>query len=320
MVKPRSTRILLGALLVLSMLSAQALAQETPSAGDQERARTLFHQGLQHVEHEEMADAVAAFRASLTLVPRVSTALNLAFALQSIGSLQNALSVLHRARDGEFGEASPDVGVEAHIARIEASLGTAFVAVSSSGGGPMGEVHIAVDGDQVRSLDGAGAVSFPIDPGQHVISATATDHEATRATVQVSPAGRVEITLHLQPSDDLRPGTLVVDSLPTAQIDVDGFGSGVGHLELELAPRSYQVRVTGEVGSDESEVEVPPGRRVRIYLEPPQRLVRQNPWLWTAVGIVTAGAAAIAIWRIRQKQRDPVVDPVWGNTEALVSW
>lgn len=307
----------------LGLTLALVLGVSAPSGaqgGPEVEARSLFRSGLRHVEHEEMADAVVDFQASLALVPRVSTALNLAFALQSIGALQNALEVLSRAQAGEFGPGSEDLGIAGHITRIEASLGRAFVAVAASGETPLGEVLLAVDGDPVERLEGAGAVSFAIDPGEHVISATAVDHEPTQARVQVSPGGRVELTLRLSPSDDLRPGTLIVDSLPAALIDVEGYGSAQGHLELELEPRSYRVRVTGEDGTDESEVEVPPGRRIRIYVEPPQRSLLQNPWLWTAVGVVAAGAVALGVWRIRQVQRDPVVDPIWGNTEALVSW
>lgn len=319
---------LLWALSMLLVATENAQAQtavdeteiigEDPAVPDATaEARRLFALGNEHLRNEEFADAIAAFGQALELVPRVSVALNLALALESVGEVQESLVMYRAIAAGTYGVADPRMHIEAHIEHGEQLVGTLQLAVSAAGEAELGEVQVSVDGRPVATMLGARATSFPIDPGSHVVTAIAVDHDPGRQVVEVTPGGRVELSLRLQRVRDTRPGTLIIESLDDARIDVEGYGSGVGTLRLELAPREYQIRVTGEIGSDESLVELPPGREVRLYLEPPIRLLRQNPWLWIAVGVVVAGVGGLAAWKLSQRERAPVESSIWGNPQAL---
>ncbi|MFT5356622.1 MAG: hypothetical protein ACI9KE_003847 [Polyangiales bacterium] len=316
--------LLVGALVFSTSVLAQEATSNaelasppSPSAEDEREARALFLVALQHIENEELAEAVGALGRSLRLVPRVSTALNLAMALQSIGKVIESIRLLREIASGRYGDADPRMNVPGEIERVSSLVGTAHIAVTSTAEGDIGEVVIAVDGVVRATLEQPGATSFPINPGSHVVSVSAVDHESAREVVVVESGGRTERTLHMRQMRDVRPGILTIESLADARIDIDGYGSGVGTLRLELEPREYRVVVTGDQGSDESLVEIAPGRSIRLYLEPPTRKAWQSPWLWTAVGIVVAGAAVAVGWRISQIQRAPFEDDVFGNIPAL---
>lgn len=315
------TGFVLVTLFVATPGAAQAIpeAPDEPTSTEEGGAQEWFQRGLRHVEREELADAVSAFERSLEILPRVSTALNLALALQAIGHVRDAIRVLGQVREGRYGRVASHLAptVSAELAHAETLVATANVSVVTAPDNQLGEVQVAVDGVIQAEREGRGAISFRIDPGRHVIAVTSFDHEPVRQVVVFPPGVSLALSIELTRARDTRPGVLIIESTPSTHIEIEGHGTGIGALRLELPPETYRVKVTGDVGSEETVVDLPPGRRVRLYLEPPRRLVRHNPWLWAAVGVLAAGAAATIGWKLSTTERDPIQDPVWGNTFAL---
>ncbi|MFK7988434.1 MAG: hypothetical protein AB8I08_20600 [Sandaracinaceae bacterium] len=284
-----------AAVLAQPTESSEAAATDTPSEADIAEARRLFTEGRAHFDASEFAEAERAFRRSLALAPRATTAFNLASVAQRIGHALAALDVVRALEAGEYG-AIGTLEVAALRSEAEASLGTVRVSVTHSGERPVSGIEILVDGDRCARLEQRGVASCRVDPGDHVVRATAVDHQDGREAVVVTPGGEAAVGFHLRALDDARPGVLTVESLPDAQIQVEGYGTGTGSLRLELAPQRYRVRVSGGGNSQTSRVDVPAGRAVRLYLEPRVTPIYESPWLWVAIGLVLAGGGVAIGW------------------------
>jgi len=311
MVKAKIVGAVLALLAVL--VPPRVLAQTSESGGQE--ARELFERGLRSVEEEAFAEAVVLFHRSLELVPRVSTALNLALAQRSLGDALEARSTLTRLLDGGFGPVESQMRRLAtrELEAIDGEIGRLVVRVR---GGQ--SVQITIDGGPVGTLDAPGQIEVPINPGTRAITASSADHRPARERVEVAAGATVEVELELVPAIDERPGILRLESTdPSAMVEIEGVGRARGQLERELIAGEYTVRVIGDDGSEESRVVVPPGRRTRLVLEPPTRGFFDQPLVWIGIGLAAAAVAGGTIYVVANRTRDPVVDPFWGNTQAL---
>ncbi len=171
------------------------------------------------------------------------------------------------------------------------------------------------------SLDGvsmeetlAGTFEAESNPGDHVLRVSALEHrtEVSRLSLESGEHRRVE--LRLTAEVDRRDGTLVLDSDdPSATVEIVGVASGGPPLTRSLAPGSYRVRILVDLTPvHESTVDVPPGRQVRIVLNPPAATRGRRPWLWAGVGAAVVAAVSLLIWGLTRIQSDPVRDPFWG--------
>lgn len=139
--------------------------------------------------------------------------------------------------------------------------------------------------------------------------------------MDVAAGERVELRPQLVPRRDGRPGTLVVSSeRPEQRIEIVGIASGHGRLERSLEAGTYQVRLVGDGGDERvATVRVPAGRTVGITLMSPQGpSMWESPWLWLTVGLLAAGAAAVATTAVLWDQTNAPLDfPPIPIVEAL---
>jgi len=211
--------------------------------------------------------------------------------LRSTGRHVEALSMLRRVDAGEFGDlarplrdALPELRdeLEGEIAHLEIL-----------GRGP-GDLEVRVDGVEV--LRGPGEQTVPVDPGEHRVTATARDASTVEQIVRVESGDRREVRLVVEANDD-RPGRLVLTSGDAeATLEVVGVTEGPPPLDLELDAGEYEVAVRASSGRRTSTVTVPPGRTVRLSLEPPEgSSIWESPWLWTGVAVAVLGGVALAL-------------------------
>jgi hypothetical protein len=157
-----------------------------------------------------------------------------------------------------------------------------------------------------------------VDPGAHVLIVTAPDHRSEeRRFVAEGAIATLELTL--SPGVDERPGTLVLRSnQPDTYFVIGGQGEGLAPFTRELPAGRYEIIVRGRDGERTTEVEVPPGRRIALTLDPPERSLLVDPWFWVVTGVAVAGvvAGAIAISRIEQ-QAPPLESEVFPTVYAL---
>lgn len=263
--------------------------------------------------------AIDRLRESLAIVPRPATAFNLALALRGAGRLRDAITQLDALLEGEHGALRPEQRGEAETLRREAAADLATLRIHAHGAPA---IELRVDGERIeRSVE--GVVETRVDPGEHVVTASAPDHATVERRVRVMRGAAAEIELVLGPLVDTRPGTLIVESTdPSLIVEIVGVARATGTLERALPAGRYDVRVISGRGRRDSQLEVPAGRTVRLSLEPPVASVpiAEEPWLWitvSAVVLVGGGIAVGAGVAASEARQPPITDPIFGVVETL---
>ena len=303
-------------LCVLILLTPAAVgAQDGPADGTEtledtgDDARAAFEAGSAAIDAGRYADGVEHLERSLELLPRVSTAYNLAVARRGTGDFVGARRALRGLLEGEYGEADAATRGRARqlLAEAEAEIATLRVAVD--GGAP---IRVTVDGVTVGVLDAPGQISIEVNPGTRLVGADAPDRQQVERPLSIAPGAVEVLTIHLASRLDERPGRLeIVSSDPTARVEVLGHASAIGRLSLDLPADEYVVRIIGAHGPREDRVQVPAGRRVRLELSPAMG-GGDDAWIWA---LITAGiAAALGVgawvgWEVYEPS--PVASPDW---------
>lgn len=307
------------ALLAIVLFAPVAAAQ--PDAGGSARARVLFEQAMAAMDDGSYDLAIEQLDESLALTPRPATAFNLALALRGAGRTSDAIAVLEALLAGAHGTLRAPQRRAAEELRTEASADLATVRVRVGGAS---ELELRIDGVRIDAEAGAWNEQR-VDPGAHVITASAPDHATIERSITLPRAGSSELDLTLMAALDTRPGTLVLESSdPALIVEIEGVASATGTLRRELPPGEYVVRVIAGDARRDSRIEVPPGRTVRLALEPPtsSRSIAEEPWLWLTLGavVLVGGGLAIGAGVALDSQRaSPLTDPVFPVIETL-SW
>jgi hypothetical protein len=291
----------------------------TVTAAGSRAARRAFEQAMESMDAGLFDVAVERFRESIALEPRASTAFNLALALRGAGRVRDALDVIEGLRGGRYGAlaGAQRRDVETRRREIEGDLATLRIRLD----GPR-DAELRIDGTLVERDPASVTLAHRVDPGAHVITASATDHQTAEREVTAPRGGEVEVAIALAPVRDTRPGVLLLEGAdPSLDVAIVGIASGRGTVRAELPPGEYAVRATSGNGSRESRIEVPPGRTVRLVLDAPSgRSVLEEPWLWITAGAVLLVGAGVTIGAVVASEPQPVSDPVFGVIVALESF
>lgn len=300
---------LVRALLVAALVwlaAAPGSAQEASAA----EARALFEGAVQAIEEGRFSDAVTALRRSLALEPRAPTAFNLAVALRGVGEARESRALFDRLLAGEFGPLPEARRAQVQPLRDEVAAEVAQLQVTVEG---PDAPTLTVDGAEVAPSE-PRAFALELDPGEHVVRATAVDWEPAQRELELSPGESRALSITLRPAVDDREGVLVLDcDEDDAVAEIVDVGSGPPPLQRSLAPGTYAVRCHAGDRSRESTVDVPAGRRVRLALDVPSPSLAESPWLWVGVGAGVAAAAGVLIWALTQLEAPPITHPHWGN-------
>lgn len=189
-------RVALSVALLLLPVNALAL----PSAVERAAAEALFNEALRLIDNGEPEPACPKLEESQRLDPGVGTLLYLADCYQQLGKTASAWATFLDASyaANKAGQGDRKKLAEAHASELEPTLSKLVVTLEASA--PGGQT-ITTDGKPLRSA--ALGVAFPVDPGEHVVKASAPDMRDWSRTVTV-PSG---------------PGTtsVVVPALETAK-------------------------------------------------------------------------------------------------------
>lgn len=161
--------------------------QTPPASATADRARALFERGLAAAESGAHADALVHFEQSFALVPRASTAFNLAVQHARLGRPTSALRALDALEDLEPTELDRREAA-ALRARLRSALATLVVRVPA-------DATLTVDGALV---EGSGAErTLVLDPGTHRLEARADGHLPLRREVTLLEGVTAEERLEL---------------------------------------------------------------------------------------------------------------------------
>lgn len=278
-------------------------------------ARALFDEAIGDIGQGRYAVAVEKLRRSLELAPRTATAFNLGVALRGTGDSLAATQVFDEVLAGRYGpiDAEQTAQVAALRDEVRRDLVTLTIRVTTGA-----DVLVAVDGREVATLERGAETTVTVNPGTRRITGQATDFEPARTEITVERGSTRTVELALEPARDDRPGTLELRAdVEDARVEIVGVAEATGSLVRDLPPGEYRVRASDGDDAVESTVDVVAGRRVRLALEIPSSSVFESPWLWLSVGALVAAGAAVGIVLFLDREGDPLVDPIWGITEAL---
>lgn len=171
--------MVLGRLTLALVVLAFAL-----DAHAQEDARALFEEGTAAIHDGAPRRAIALLERSLAIRARAATAYNLALALQLDEQLLAANAMCSALLSDAYGALAEDrrERARARCQQIASSIPRIHVRVDTVGtiDGP---IDIQVDGETRVSLE-SGETEIPVDPGEHVVRASARGAmgETVRAT------------------------------------------------------------------------------------------------------------------------------------------
>jgi hypothetical protein len=198
------------ALLSVSLWSAAARAAE----GDEEAARVLFAEGRKLAGAGDYAAACEKFEASYRLDPGIGTNFNLADCEEHLGRTASAwrrfLAVA--AATKAAGQLDREHVARTRALALEARLSSMVVEV------PAPPPHVVVRRDGVELPPSLWGVIVPLDPGEHLLEASAPGHRPWSAKVAVSTSlDPVSVAV---PALEPLPAVPGIVEAPTRAVDV----------------------------------------------------------------------------------------------------
>lgn len=165
-----------------TLVTAPALAQDAP-IDNRARAQQLFESALTDAEHGDFAHACPKFLASQAADPKASTLQNLANCYEKNGQTASAWGAYREAENLARKTNHPDWADNAkqHAAALEPKLVHLEIVVSSTANVP----NIVVSRDGTKLQQGEWGVPIPVDPGEHVIAASADGYIAIEKKLDV---------------------------------------------------------------------------------------------------------------------------------------
>jgi hypothetical protein len=210
--------------MAVALLSHSLFAQ---TGGDKATAEALFANGRKLMAAGNYAEACPKLAASQKLDPGVGTMLNLADCYEKSGQTASAWAVFREAISAARAAGSKD---REQLARdrsqaLESKLSRLTITVAP---GQASTVQITRDGVAVDSA--ALGTALPIDPGKHVIEATAPGKKKWSEPIEVGMAGsQVSVSIPVLGDELSKGGTqsLVGDSGPSSSKGRGGVQRGV---------------------------------------------------------------------------------------------
>ena len=174
--------------LALSTLGVTAAGQAPEGTGERALARSLFHQGLECLDAEDLPCAAERFTRSHELRPSAVVAYNLASVLANLGRVVHAAELLRWIRRSN---ANPEVkeAAAALLPTITPQIAHWTLRAEGSTEG----VRFYLDG---RALpEQIIGVRAPVDPGEHRVEARRGEETVADTTFSAEAQGNVEASL-----------------------------------------------------------------------------------------------------------------------------
>ncbi|CAN5325742.1 hypothetical protein BH09MYX1_BH09MYX1_41350 [soil metagenome] len=181
-IRETSRRYLFGTTLVL-LLCGPAIAH-AQGANNQAAAQALFDEGRRLMDQGKFADACPKLESSQKLDPGAGTLMNLASCYEKNGQTASAWVTYTDAASASAGR-HPDWvdSAKQHVSALEPKLSRLTVDVKAKADG------LVVKRDGIVLSDGTSGVPIPVDPGKHIVEATAPGHVTFTATITLGSNG-----------------------------------------------------------------------------------------------------------------------------------
>jgi hypothetical protein len=181
----------------LSLLMVSVAHSAHAQAGNKAAAEALFDEGRRLMAADQFAAACAKFEASQALDPGVGTSLNLADCYEKSGRTASAwaqfretMSAAHKA-----GSSERERIARQHVQSLEPKL--SYLTIATWKGQ---DVQVTRDGITVDAA--VLGTAIPVDPGEHVVAASAANKRAWSTTVSVgATADRISVAVPILPDE-----------------------------------------------------------------------------------------------------------------------
>ncbi len=198
---------------------------------DAAMAEAAFEEGKSALRRGEVAKACALLETSRSLDPALGTALTLAHCYDTLGKTASAWLLFQeveawarRLRDDDREEIA-----RVRATALETRLIRAEFEFESRADGQLPGYAVILDGVQVDPA--AWALTFPIDPGAHVVRVDADDHQSWQSTFDADVDGRsLKITIPtLEPVVAKARPAVAPDAAATLKAGVETESSETSH-------------------------------------------------------------------------------------------
>ena len=206
----RAARRATSAFVIAAALAAPAAAH-AQGASSQAAAQALFDEGKHLMAAGQLADACSRFAESQKLDPGAGTLLNLAACYEKNGQTASAWVSYKDAATSAEKSSRADWATRARTkaAALQPSLSKLSIIVPSTS--QADGLTLKRDGVEVGS--GEWGVAIPVDPGPHVIEASAPSKQPWTTTVQVGKA-RDQVAVTVPPLEAAAPAPAPVAAAP----------------------------------------------------------------------------------------------------------
>ncbi len=189
------------------VLAATVLATSAPAsaqtADELAQARTLFSDALRDQDQKHFDIALEKFRRVAAVRDTAPVRYRIGSCLEGLGNLAQATAAYQAAVDAGQADRAQDDVVRASRTRIEAlARRVPRVSISLSGRLP-GDADVRIDDRRVPPE--ALKETIPLDPGEHVITATANGSKPFRTVVFLAEGGVAPVTIPLDPDPNAPP-------------------------------------------------------------------------------------------------------------------
>ncbi len=195
--------------------SPEARAQ---SDADRATARSLGQEGQQAFENKDYATAEDRFRRADKMVHAPTLILGLARALAAEGKYVEAQESYNRMIREGLPAGAPDVFKRAledakkEVAGVEAKVGGVTITVKAAGGADIPDPQVVLDEHPINSA--SLGVRRAIDPGPHVLRATADGYKPGELKFSMTEGGSADEPLTLE--KDMTAAPVAAAPAPTA--------------------------------------------------------------------------------------------------------
>lgn len=177
----------ISAIAVLATCLVAGGAEAQPTIAEKNLAQALFEEGRAAIAAGRIDEACAKFSESYRIEQSAGTLLNLALCHEKQGKMASAYVELNESISRAIKDGRPERERTAreHIALVTPKLSRLAVSVVSEARVP--GVVVKIDG--VAIGEPAWGVAAPVDPGEHVVEATAPGKRPFKAIVKVGRDG-----------------------------------------------------------------------------------------------------------------------------------
>jgi hypothetical protein len=190
---------------VALVLASAGAAHAEPTAEDKALANSLFGEAKTLLADGKVPEACRKLEESRRLDPLPGTLLNLAACHEREGLMASAFAEFREARTLAERDHRDDriAFADEHLAAIEPKISKLVIVVGPDADLP--DLRVTRDGTPLGRA--AWSTKMPVDPGEHVIEASAPNRKTRRIVVNVGRDGAVETTTLIPLETESAPET-----------------------------------------------------------------------------------------------------------------